>query len=293
MRSVSLQFRATTVAARVVDAIEKLLPMCTACDLIGEHGFRLTLAGDNFELTAQPSSIEFYYDDKDLALAKRAIEGDTSAVLGIAEQWSASATIDLAVPLRRAEPAVIWRVARSDEVVIRAFEALPWWRAGELLPNNNSPLICLLISSNKVVHRAPRFAVVDRSSLHELVTDLPSAKEELLAAAVGSRPPDGICLPEQLEVATGGGLPDLEQVWRAFAAASAWAWIANSVRIDSSRAWLEVFGLQRIRFELGPEGVKDPAAQQDALRLYEMGYLRPFARSDLGGSASDLNLRSC
>jgi hypothetical protein len=212
-----------------------------------------------------PSSV---FEGEELTRADRAWKGNVDAARSLYGEWSGDLTVYLAAPLQQQESGTrVWRAVRSIEVIVQELAKYPWWRTGELIYENNRPVVIVVIDETEVDVQTPTFAVV---SLSRLAGSGPAPegmgqRRALVQASSAAQLPAGLPLPEELEPEQSGtGAPALAASLRQRAEACAWAWLSNAstVSADSTHVTFEYFGYRQRLFKLGPAGYTAAASQQ-------------------------------
>jgi hypothetical protein len=220
--------------------------------------------------TGDPSSV---FPPDELAQAQRAWSGDIDAAQSLSGEWSGDLSVNLAAPLQRQDSGGrAWRAVRKIAVVADEVAAYPWWRAGELIRDGDRPVVIAVVDETGATAQTPAFAIV---SLDRLTGSGPmppgtgQRRVQLQSCGAGQLP-DGLPLPEELEVSEGStGATALADLLRPRADACAWAWLSNATTIsaDDAPAVLGYFGYRRLTFNLGAQGYIADAGQR-ALRMY-------------------------
>jgi hypothetical protein len=253
---------------RLLRSLLSLQPILVEAEISSDVGVRLSVSNGAAWVRDVPTPVADYFDGPALRVAERARDGDVDAAVSLVGNWSAEATVDLAQPIPFGAGGYTWRVVRHEQVVVDAFQSLEWWRIGELVRGVEQQLIVLVLNANED-HFVTGAFIVAGPRWHQK-TGQPDvhAKRASVLASSGFLGPAYLCLPEELGPEQRQGFAQLHSVCAAYAAASAWAWLANSVLIDGSDASLEFFGFQRVRQRIDREGLTEPAAQVGAMALY-------------------------
>src|SRR5258707_8860117 len=139
---------------------------------------------------------------------------------------------------------------------------------GEFL-HTPEPVVCIVMGSGPVRITTATFAISDPASLTDIEFDDIDSVDARVSTATAAVLPSDICLPEELLARGTRADNELSGVLRSYAAASAWARLAKSVSvIDDSKALLEFFGFQRVRIEIGRDGLDDANAQRTSISMY-------------------------
>lgn len=220
--------------------------------------------------TGDPSSV---FPPDELAQAQRAWGGNVDAAQSLCGEWGGDLSVDLAVPLQQQDSSGrAWRAVRRIAVVADEVAAYPWWRAGEVIRDGDRPVVIAVVDETGVTAQTPAFAIV---SLDRLTSPGPmppgtgQRRIQLQSCGAGQLP-DGLPLPEELEISEGStAATALADLLRPRADACAWAWLSNATTIsaDNAYATLGYFGYRRLTFNLGPQGYIADAGQR-ALRMY-------------------------
>ncbi|HEY3735540.1 MAG TPA: hypothetical protein VGL63_16650 [Streptosporangiaceae bacterium] len=250
-----------------------------------ETSFELSrTAGSDLEFTSGPDGdADSVFAGEELAGARLAWQGNVEAALSLCGEWRGDLSVNLAAPLQQQEENGdrAWRAVRRTAVITTQLAAYPWWRTGELIRAGQRPVVIAVTDEDGVLAQTPAFAVV---SLDQLTGTGPSPggptpgglgqrREQVQASSAGQLP-DGLPLPEELdlEAVVGAGpladaLRPLADALRPRAEACAWAWLSNAARVTGDRVTLEFFGYRRRAFSLGPAGYTGQDGQR-ALRMY-------------------------
>jgi hypothetical protein len=225
--------------------------------------------------TGDPAAV---FSGEELNRAHRAWAGDTDAAQSLRGEWSGDLSVNLAAPLQQQENGSrAWRAVRKTAVITKALAAYPWWRTGELIHDGGRAVVITVVDESGVSAQTPAFAVV---SLDQLTGTGPmpggvGQRRAQVESSSAAQVPDGLPLPEELELGTGSAGADLlADALRPRAEACAWAWLSNAARVSAGTVTLEYFGYRRRAFSLGPAGYTGAGGQR-ALRMYEWATAEP------------------
>lgn len=237
----------------------------------GVNHFEMGLAVDRLVITdSKAESLSDAFEGEALEHAQRAREGDYVAALELPGRWSATINVDLGHPLTDVDPSRAWRVLRRLDVLEGIFSERPWWQIEDLIDDSAGPVTFVVLDQADIEYSTGSFSVLG----YERVVDpreLRGVESKRSAVMAAGSPvlPKGIPLPEQiLSTPPQLGATRLRTLLETRAGAAAWAWIANSTRIEGDEAWIEFFGYRRTQFRLGGSEPLDEREVQESLNLY-------------------------
>lgn len=246
-------------------ALSRLSPLLTDARLTGQwpggHRLELEYVDDGFALTdASPGDLRYAFAATDLAAARNAWEGNIEAALSLTGPWRATAGIDPAQLLQRADETRRWYVLSDVEALLSLLNEQPWWKLGGLLEGPKSTVILINGAPLDLDLRTAKFSIRSLAADAQALAN-PSYKAEAPIVSYVSRAPGSI-MAEMPIPSTLAPDPDRKpppascmaevytRLW-SYCAATVWAWLASSVESEDPHSLtLEFFGLQRIRHVL-------------------------------------------
>ncbi|MCC4906788.1 hypothetical protein [Microbacterium sp. cx-59] len=204
-------------------------------------------------------------------LAADAWAGDVHSALALPGTWTVRIKHDRSALLSNAERAVIWHVLSDVSAVESLTTVTPFWSLGPTW-DAEKPVIYV------VEDLAPDEGLwLGRSAVVPLLSDTMVSEA---VQTLGSRHRETWSIPELPDAAhpdalaparrVGNELADLEKKLWIRCATMSWVCLASSMRLNDARTTLEleVFGLQRVAYPIGPQGI--PLEPAEARRAYEM-----------------------
>ena len=253
----------------ILDTSDQLAPLAIDADLVTDSGFRLGITDSRLVVLAAPDHPTDHYEGNQLLAAERLLDGDIQAIRGLGEKWDVRLVVDLARPLAEAEPGIHWRVVRSVDVALNTVKELGWGKIGDLAKPSD-PLHIVVLRPGPIRWMSPTFGLVSPDFVEDPLPPSPDRKAATVKSASGSKPPDSVLLPEALisvgDVVNDGGI---SIAMGAFAAASAWAWLADDVALNADgSATLDFFGWRHSNVTVPSQGIASPDGQRAAIDLY-------------------------
>jgi hypothetical protein len=269
LRNVRLVAPSGRTGEQLAECVTPLLAAVEDLELRTQSGFVLGAEAESFVVRRSPEPVADYYSGPELPIAERARDGDVVAALSLAGDWSCAVVIDLSRPLEDGNPGVAWRVVRASNVITETLAGVSWWNMGSLLRAQAGPLLCLVLGDEQLRLVTPSFAVVSPDA-PRMSLAWPTAKQSRVEMMSGRMFAVGASyLPEELiPLDPPIGAEELHDLLRQRASAMAWAWMANEAKIEDEKCTLEFFGLQRVRVEIGPDGLGSSAGP-GSVALYE------------------------